>query len=307
MSDSPRPGRSRLLTLGAPALLALIVVGVLVAVSQRSADDDDDAPSALATAVQSVAETAAATTAADAGATASATAEPTAAAAATATAAASATPATTVAATTVATTTAATVDAPAVAGVAEAAKLLDGIPQNGDTLGDPDAPVTILEYADLRCPVCKQYAEIEFPKLIENTIRPGKAKLRFVLWPILGEDSVNAAYAGLAAAEQDRLFQFAALWYANQGDERDTYATDPYIHTLAGAAGIDIPALDAARGKTTALQATLAEQWAAAEAAKLPGTPSFVVVAADGTQKVFADNIPLASDLAAAVQDLSGS
>jgi protein-disulfide isomerase len=42
-------------------------------------------------------------------------------------------------------------------GVVEVSTMLDGIPQDGTTLGRANAPVTLLEYADLQCPYCAQW------------------------------------------------------------------------------------------------------------------------------------------------------
>jgi hypothetical protein len=49
--------------------------------------------------------------------------------------------------------------------------LFDGIPQDSDALGDPDAPVTLVEYADLQCPFCAQWASRTLPDLVEDYVR----------------------------------------------------------------------------------------------------------------------------------------
>ena len=127
-------------------------------------------------------------------------------------------------------------------GVDEVEKRFKGIPQDGAILGDPNATVTITEFADLRCTACYKFELDYFPAIIEKLIRTGKAKYEFQLWPILGIDSVLAAEAGIAAREQDMLYQYSDLWYINQQDESMDYATDAYVDGVAKALGLDLPA-----------------------------------------------------------------
>ena len=57
-------------------------------------------------------------------------------------------------------------------------QLLDGIPQNGDTLGKPNAPVTMTYYGDLECPICKDFTlSGGFPELVAKDVRSGKVKV----------------------------------------------------------------------------------------------------------------------------------
>lgn len=176
-------------------------------------------------------------------------------------------------------------------GVAEIDALLAGIPQDGTVLGFPEAPVTLREYGDLRCPSCKAWDEETGPKVIEQLVRTKKAKLDLALWPITGDaegttaDATNAALAALAAADQDRMWNFALLFWKNQGDETTTYATDAFVRGVATAAGVpDIAAFDAARADR-AREAILQQNGTTATSnLGFNGTPSFSVVAASGAE-----------------------
>ena len=48
--------------------------------------------------------------------------------------------------------------------------ILDGIPQSGTALGSPEAPVTLVEYADLQCPYCAEWTHRTFPALVDQYV-----------------------------------------------------------------------------------------------------------------------------------------
>ena len=166
----------------------------------------------------------------------------------------------------------------------EIAAELGGIEQAGFTLGDPDAPVTIVEYGDLQCPACAAFSESVVPDLIESEVRTGNAKLEFRNWLIIGPESETAAKAALAASEQDRLWSYVELFYANQGQERSGYVTDEFLGDLAAGAGVQDTDRWTADRNASKWDERLEETQQQAEDHGLTGTPSIVVEGPGGIE-----------------------
>src|SRR4051794_13463613 len=58
-----------------------------------------------------------------------------------------------------------------VSGASATTNLFAGIPEQGTALGKSSAPVTLVEYADLRCPVCREFTLGAFPTLVQRYVR----------------------------------------------------------------------------------------------------------------------------------------
>jgi protein-disulfide isomerase len=154
---------------------------------------------------------------------------------------------------------------------------LRGIPQNGLVLGRPSAKVTLYEFGDLQCPVCKAFSEGIVPEVIESKVRGGEAKLDFRNYTIIGQESVPAGAAALAAGRQGRGWSYVELFYRNQGREASGYVTNTFMSAIARGAGVS----DIARWNRERKSAKTIEEVEAttAEAQRLgfTGTPSFAV------------------------------
>jgi protein-disulfide isomerase len=154
---------------------------------------------------------------------------------------------------------------------------LQGIPQNELVLGDPQAKVTLVEFGDLQCPVCKGFSEEIIPDVIDSRVRSGEAKIEFRNYTIISQESVPAGAAAIAAGKQGRGWTFIELFYRNQGREASGYVTDEFLVEIAKGAGV--PDLDK-WDKDRKSNATLAEVKRTTEEAQrlgLTGTPSFAV------------------------------
>jgi protein-disulfide isomerase len=153
--------------------------------------------------------------------------------------------------------------------------LLQGIPQSGTVLGRPDAPVTLVEYADLQCPYCAQWALGTLPELVRDYVREGTLRIEFRGLAFIGPDSDVALRAALAAGRQDRLWNVVELLYSNQGAENSGWASEELIHRIAaGVPGLDVERLDSDRG-LEALSDQMAKAQRQAQAAGVNGTPAF--------------------------------
>ncbi|OKL37936.1 DsbA family protein [Domibacillus mangrovi] len=76
---------------------------------------------------------------------------------------------------------------------------IDGQP----TLGNADAPVSIVEFGDYKCPSCKQWGETVYPKLVEDYVDTGKVKFSYINVLFHGEESILAALASESIYKQD--------------------------------------------------------------------------------------------------------
>ncbi len=189
-----------------------------------------------------------------------------------------------------------------VAGATEVLALTKGIPQSGFEIGKASAPVTVREFIDPQCPVCKTASVDAVRALIQGPVRAGTAKLIIEPLTFIGSDSTTAALAIAAAAHQNRGFVYSDIMYANQGTENSGWATDDLLTGIASSIpGVDVDAWQTARGAKAASDALFATQ-DAGTAAGINATPTFVITGPGGT-KTITGAIP-GSQLLAAVTSL---
>lgn len=173
---------------------------------------------------------------------------------------------------------------------------LRGIPQRGIALGDPSAPVTMVEFADLQCPFCRDYHEQALPAIVERYVRTGRLRLELNLLRFIGEDSDRLARTAAGAATQGRMWQVAGLAYERQGAENSGYADDAFLDGLVRDAGL--------KRVNAGLPAEDIVAAAEARAARLgvDSTPSFFVGRTGGRLRPFQPSSLTAAPFLARIQ-----
>ncbi len=163
-----------------------------------------------------------------------------------------------------------------IAGQIEANERFAGIPQDGIAVGDPRAPVTLVEFADLQCPFCAQYTSQVMPTLVDY-VRSGDLRMEFRNVAFLGTDSLRGAQMAAAAGRQDKLWQFIDIFYANQGQENSGYVTDEFLRSVGGGVdGLDVDRAIEEQGLPE-VQRQLDEAQTEWQSAGFTGTPSFLL------------------------------
>jgi protein-disulfide isomerase len=160
--------------------------------------------------------------------------------------------------------------------------LLSGIPQTGNTLGSPSAKVTVTEYGDLVCPVCKDFALGAENQLISNEVRSGKVKIVYKALETASQTANNSMFvpsqaAALAAGKQKKGWNYIELFYHEQGDETNSYVTDSYLSGLAAQVpGLNVDQWGSDR-QSSALSSQVSADEQAANASGYNSTPTILV------------------------------
>jgi protein-disulfide isomerase len=179
-----------------------------------------------------------------------------------------------------------------------------GIPSKGNVVGYASAPVTVQEYGDLRCPVCREFDSNVIPDVLQNLVRTKKVKLVFHHWPILGPNSEYANRAAYAAEQQNKLWEFALVTYYNQGDEQQNWFTKSFADAVATSIGLDMAKFDKDFDNTSASSSQIASVNKAATKLQFTGTPSILITKGSKSDDL-GGTTPTYEDIAKAVNKLA--
>ncbi len=137
------------------------------------------------------------------------------------------------------------------------------------TLGDPGAPVEVIEFAEFQCPFCMKHQTL-LRDLVEEY--PGKVRSGFKHFPLSKhKQAVYAGKAAWAAGRQDKFWEMHDLLFSARG-KLNADAIDGYAEEL----GLDMDAFKADVASGNATQAVFTDR-KAGHRSGVKGTPSFYV------------------------------
>ena len=136
----------------------------------------------------------------------------------------------------------------AVAPVKEVAQAGNSVPTAADfkalaadtrVLGDSNAPVTIIEFADFQCPFCGRFFSTTAKEIIEKYVKTGKAKFVYHDFAFLGEESSWAAQAAHCAGDQGKYWPYHDYLYTHQKGENNGSFNKDNLKGFALAIGLN--------------------------------------------------------------------
>jgi len=153
-------------------------------------------------------------------------------------------------------------------------------------LGNPSAPITIVEFGDYQCHQCYNWFHNTKPAIFENYVDTGKANFVFVDLAFLGKDSPKAAQASYCAEDQGKYWQYHDILYNSQESEIDNgWAGPERLKAFAFSLGLDMELFQSCldTGKySKRVQYNIDE----AKKHGVKGTPGFFIVGPNDQQQI---------------------
>ena len=142
--------------------------------------------------------------------------------------------------------------------------------------GDPNAPVTIIEFGDFQCPYCGRFFTETEPQIDKAYIQNGKVRFGFFNFAFLGQESNWAAEASECAADQDKYWEYHDKLYSGQAGENQGAFNKDNLKKFAKDLGLDTRAFNECldSGKYTQL---IQDESSTASSIGVRSTPTFLI------------------------------
>lgn len=159
-------------------------------------------------------------------------------------------------------------------------------PQTSESsVGDPNAPLQLIEYSDFQCPYCKRFADETEQQILDAYIATGKV---YFTYRSMGNwvsqnmrqgdtESLDSAAAAYCAGDQGLFWEYHDALYANWNGEGQGAFSPRRLTAIAELVGLDLRAFQDCfnNGK---YEDRAQQDYQDGLAAGVQGTPSFVLI-----------------------------
>jgi len=145
-----------------------------------------------------------------------------------------------------------------------------------NTMGDPNAPVHIIEYGDFQCPYCLQFWTETEPLLIKEYVNTGKVYFEFRSFPLIGPESVLAAEGAYCAGDQNKFWEYHDTLFTNWTGENVGDFTKEKLIKYAKALGLNVADFESCLSEEKH-KGTVDQDQAKADTDGVQATPTFFI------------------------------
>ena len=153
-------------------------------------------------------------------------------------------------------------------------------------LGNPSAPITIVEFGDYQCHQCYNWFHNTKPAIFQEYIETGKVNLVFVDLAFLGRDSPKAAQATYCAEDQEMYWEYHDVLYTSQEPKIDSgWVNTERLKAFAFNMELDMELFDSCLDSekySKRVQYNIQQ----ARDHGVRGTPGFFIVGPDGQEQL---------------------
>ncbi len=148
-------------------------------------------------------------------------------------------------------------------------------------LGNPDAPVTLVEFGDYQCHFCNVFFHSTEDDILKNYVETGKVRMIFKDYNIIGPDSISASHGAHCADDQGLFWEYHDILYSNWTGENNGWASSKNLVKFAQEIDLDMDEWSECIKNKPYSQIILTSN-EDAKNLEITGTPTFFVIGPDG-------------------------
>ncbi len=148
-------------------------------------------------------------------------------------------------------------------------------------LGDPNAPITLVEFGDYQCHYCNVFFQSIEEDIIKNYVETGKVKMIFKDYNIIGPDSINASHGAHCANEQELFWEYHDILYSNWTGENNGWASSSNLRIFADEINVNVDKWTECMNEKTHSKRII-DSNNDAKSLQLTGTPAFFIINSNG-------------------------